>query len=239
MYEALDWTDNDCPRSLRFNDVYRSRSGGLLQAQAVFLNGCHLPQQWEHRTQFTVLETGFGLGLNFLLTWSAWASDARRCETLHFVSIEAYPVAGEDIVRSLLGCDTAPHMDRARLLQQAQQLAAQWQHLKPGIQTLALAEGRVQLTLAIGEVLPMLAQLDCIADAVYLDGFNPRLNPQMWSQETVNAVRQRCQPGTVLATYSAAANVRAALKNAGFSVRRRPGLPPKWHRLEGRLDLPG
>ncbi len=237
MYEALDWSDDNCPRSPRFNDVYRSRSGGLQQAQTVFLNGCHLPQQWQNRRQFSILETGFGLGLNFLLTWSAWAADAQRCDTLHFVSIEAYPVAPEDIVRSVQSClASAKDTAAAHLLQQAEQLAQQWQHLHAGIQTFALAAGRVQLTLAVGEVQPMLAQLDCVADAVYLDGFNPRLNPQMWSPATIAAVRLRCRPGTVLATYSAAANVRNALKNAGFSVRRRPGLPPKWHRLEACLE---
>lgn len=238
MHEALDWSDADCPRSVRFDDVYRSRSGGLLQAQTVFINGCHLPQQWQDRSCFTVLETGFGLGLNFLLTWNTWAQDARRCDTLHFVSIEAYPVAAEDIVRSARSCTTQGERAHESLLAQAEALASHWQHLQSGVQTFALAGGRVQLTLAIGEVLPMLECLDCVADAVYLDGFNPRLNPQMWSEATVNAVRAHCRPGTVLATYSAAAKVRSALKNAGFTVRRRPGLPPKWHRLEACLNAP-
>lgn len=237
MHEPVEWSDEQCPSSPRFQDVYRSRSGGWLQAQTVFLGGCQLPAQWRGMPRFTVLETGFGLGLNFLATWAAWEADPQRCTELHFVSVEAYPVSGADLLRSAQTVDTssaAAAPGARRLEDLVQELAWVWCDVQPGLQTFHLAQGRVHLTLAIGQVLPMLAQLDCTADAVYLDGFNPACNPQMWSQPTIDAVAGHCRAGTTLATYSAAAAVRTVLRNAGFVVRRRPGLPPKWHRLEAR-----
>ena len=230
MHENVAWSDENCPHSARFDDVYRSRTGGLLQAQTVFVGGCHLPQRWQGRPQFCILETGFGLGLNFLATWAAWQADSERCGSLHYVAIEAYPVGPEDIVRSAQALQ--PHDPVLDAL--AAQLAQAWQGVRPGLQQFTFAQEAVCLTLAIGQVLPMLQQLGCVADAVYLDGFNPAKNPEMWSQPTLDAVAARCQPGSVLASYSVAATVRQALKAAGFAVRRRPGVPPKWQRLEAQ-----
>ncbi len=234
--EPVEWDANNCPRSLRFNDIYRSRSGGLQQARTVFLGGCQLPHAWRQQPQFTILETGFGLGLNFLATWAAWEADPDRCAQLHYVAIEAYPVAAADITRSVAA------LDSPQLHTQAQALADAWYTLNTGItgtHRLRIARQDITLTLAIGDVqqmLPLLQLRQLHADTVYLDGFSPALNPEMWSQPTLNAIARLCHPGTTLATYSTAPGVRQGLANAGFVVHRRPGLPPKRHRLEARFD---
>jgi tRNA 5-methylaminomethyl-2-thiouridine biosynthesis bifunctional protein len=207
----------------------------LAQASTVFLAGCDLPRRWCGRTQFTVLETGFGLGLNFLTTWAAWEADAQRCSSLNFVSVEAYPVAANDILRNVHAHDSASEQTPAlleRVQALAQELVNAWQNLSPGIHHLHFADGRVNLTLAVGDVQPMLKCLDQVADAVYLDGFSPELNPDMWSASTLQEIARHCRTGTTLASYSVALHVREALKLYGFGVKKCPGLPPKRHRLE-------
>ena len=241
LVEPVQWSADGAPCSARFGDVYRSRSGALAQAQTVFLGGCQLPAAWQGRDGFTVLETGFGLGLNFLATWDAWARDALRCRRLHYLAIEAYPVAAAELVRSAQSCVAQGALPADRCVHwmaRAHALAAAWDKLVAGVQTVALAHGQVQLTLAVGDVLPMLARLldaGSGVDAVYLDGFSPARNPRMWSVQTLAAVARLCRPDTSLATYTAAGAVRSALRQVGFAVRRRPGLPPKWHRLEARF----
>ena len=74
-----------------FGDFYHSRDDALGQARTVFLAGNGLPQRWQGRERFTIVETGFGAGLNFLATWAAWREDARRSTRLHFVSCELHP----------------------------------------------------------------------------------------------------------------------------------------------------
>ena len=68
------------PFSQEFADVYHSAASGPGQARHVFLHGNNLPERWRGKRVFTVLETGFGLGLNFLSTWSAWRADAARSQ---------------------------------------------------------------------------------------------------------------------------------------------------------------
>src|ERR1051325_9749348 len=87
------------PYSEAFGDVYHSVEGGLAQARHVFLAGNSLPQRWQGRERFTILETGFGLGLNFLATWQAFRGQRGR---LHFVSIEKHPFSLQDL-RTLHG----------------------------------------------------------------------------------------------------------------------------------------
>jgi tRNA 5-methylaminomethyl-2-thiouridine biosynthesis bifunctional protein len=209
----------------------------------VFLAGCGLPQAWQGRDNFTVLETGFGLGLNFLATWAAWAlaEPSGRCGSLHFVSVEAYPVAAEDLLRSahgLLALNEADAPWVATVRQLAPRLASSWPVALPaGLHSLVFADGRLSLTLAVGPVQQVLdAMPPCQADAVYLDGFSPALNPDMWSAAALAAVARHCKPGSRLASYSVALPVRQALGQLGFAVQKRPGMPPKRHRLQGVLQ---
>jgi len=229
MSEPLNWLEDGTPHSPRFGDRYHSSAGnGLAQARGSFLHGCGLPAAWSHKPQWRVLETGFGFGLNFLVTWAAWRADSTRPRLLHFVSCEAWPVHADDLLRAaghwaLLEPSLAPL---------AQQLAAQWWGLAPGVHRLAFEQGQVLLTLYIGDAQTWLRQQKPPTDSVYLDGFNPACNPELWSVHTLKAVARCCYPGTRLATWSVARNVRDALAQSGFVVRKVAGVPPKLHNLQ-------
>ena len=237
MQEPIEWREDGNPFSPRFNDVYRSRANGLAQAQHVFIHGCGLPHAWRGRDEFVVLETGFGLGLNFLATWATWQLDAARSERLHFVSVEAYPVQAQDLLQSAQALNAqAPDAELlAKIQHLAPALALAWQSVQPGVQTWSFDQGRVQLTLGVGDAREMLTRLNVQANAVYLDGFSPARNPDMWRLQTLQAVARQCQHGAKLASYTVAAQVMRDLTALGFEVQKRPGLPPKWGRIEAVL----
>ena len=88
----LAFNTEGVPFSSRYGDVYHPRAGALAQARHVFLAGNGLPERWQRRDRFVVLETGFGLGNNFLATWQAWRDDPACPERLHFISVEARPL---------------------------------------------------------------------------------------------------------------------------------------------------
>jgi tRNA 5-methylaminomethyl-2-thiouridine biosynthesis bifunctional protein len=226
--EAVAWDDDGTPRSPRFDDIYRSATGGLAQARHVFLQGSGLPGAWAGRAQWRVLEAGFGLGLNFLATWLAWTQDPQRPRLLHFASVEAFPVSADDLLRAAT--------DEAGLLPLARELAERWHGLTPGFHRFAFAEGRVLLTLCVGDVAPMLREQSFRADAVFLDGFDPERNPEMWNLDTVKAVTRLCRRDTALATWSVVGQLRRDLQSCGWQVERRTGLPPKRECLAARYD---
>jgi len=229
MAEPIEWLDDGTaggsPYSPRFGDRYRSELGGLEQAKEVFLKGCGLPQAWANQPQWCVLETGFGLGLNFLVTWAAWKADPLRPRLLHFVSTEAYPACADDVLRS---AQTHPE-----LIPFAQQLQRQLWGLLPGMHRLVFEGGQLLLTLCIGDAKAMLREPTFQADSVYLDGFSPQRNPDIWDVHTFKAVAKFCRRGTRVATWTVARSVRNALAQCGFVVQKVPGIPPKRDNLQG------
>lgn len=229
MAEPIHWLDDGTPYSPRFSDRYHSEQGvALAQAREVFLQGCGLPEDWAGRPQWRILETGFGLGLNFLVTWAAWRADPQRPALLHFVSLEAWPVSADDMLRVALR-----HPELAEL---AQLLHAQYWGLLPGVHRLALDDGQVLLTLCVGDAQALLRSQNWTVDSVYLDGFNPACNPELWSAQTLKAIARCCRRGTRLATWTVARPVRDALTQWGFTVAKVPGVPPKRHNLQATFD---
>ncbi len=216
----VDFSDPQSPASPAFGDRYHAAYGAFEQAAHVFLGGNGLPQRWRGREAFTILETGFGLGNNFLATWAAWRADPQRPARLRFVSIEKHPLRIADLRRALIGC-------REPAL--AAQLGDAWPPLTPDLHLLPFEDGRVELLLALGDAATRLRELVASVDAFYLDGFAPDRNPQMWSPELFKALSRLAAPGATAATWSAARAVREGLQQAGFAWRAVDGIGGKRH----------
>jgi tRNA 5-methylaminomethyl-2-thiouridine biosynthesis bifunctional protein len=206
------------PYSAAFGDVYHSAAGGPGQAQHVFLGGNGLPQRWAGRGRFVILETGFGFGLNFLATWQAWRRDPARPARLHYVSVEKHPFAHSDLQEI--------HSHYPDLKKEAAELHARWPMLVPGGHRIELDEAKVVLTLFFADI-KLLRELRLAADAIYLDGFSPAKNPEMWSPALMRAVSRLAATGATAATWSVASSVRSALETAAFAVEKRPGFGHK------------
>jgi tRNA 5-methylaminomethyl-2-thiouridine biosynthesis bifunctional protein len=227
---GLDWTPEGAPRSQRFGDIYFSRQGGLEETRAVFLQGCGLPGAWQGRPHFTIGELGFGSGLNILALLDLWSGARTAGQRLWIFSIEAYPLSREDARRAL---GAWPEIqDLARPLLDA------WPRLAPGFHRLDWPHLGATLDLAIGEAAWALRQWDGRADAWFLDGFSPALNPEMWREAVLAGVAARSAPGAAVATFTVAGAVRRGLQAAGFAVDKRPGHGAKRERLEARWPGP-
>ncbi len=208
-----------------FDDVYHSAHGGLAQARHVFLDGNGLPGRWKGRSSFAIVETGFGIGLNFLATWDAWRADAGRPRRLHFVSVESRPFARAELAAAL-----APFAELEPL---ARALLAVWPPALAGFHRLHFDAGRVILTLLLGDARELLPQLVARADALYLDGFAPARNPELWTPGLVRELARLARPGATLATWTVAGGVRSALADAGFHIEKRAGFAAKREMLVG------
>ncbi|HEY2190251.1 MAG TPA: tRNA (5-methylaminomethyl-2-thiouridine)(34)-methyltransferase MnmD, partial [Caldimonas sp.] len=206
--------DDGTPRSIAYGDVYHPRSGALAQARHVFLGDGALASRWRGRERFVILETGFGLGNNFLATWAAWRDDHERGRNLHFVAVEESPPARAAVAAAARDPSLAPL---------AAELAARWPPLTCNLHRLAFDDAAVELLLAFGPASAWLPQLVAEVDAFFLDGFAPARNPAMWEPRLFKAMARLAAPGATVATWSAARAVRDGLASAGFEVERAPG----------------
>ena len=214
----VDFSDAAAPSAPGFGDVYHARAGAFAQARHVFLGGNELPQRWQGRARFVILETGFGLGNNFLATWSAWRADPQRAERLVFISVEKHPLRHADLQRAH-GRSPEPAL--------AAQLLALWPPLTHNLHVLDFEQGRVRLMLCLGEARDWLAELLAEVDAFYLDGFSPALNPDIWDPYLLRSLGRLAAPEATAATWSVARPVRDGLASAGFEVCKAPGFASK------------
>lgn len=188
----------------RFGEAYGSRNGAAGQARHVFLEGT---DTYTHPAP-RVLEIGFGVGVNFRATLM---NTARRGVLLNYVAYEFDPAPVEVLRAVAEGNEGAEHPAWLALLEG-------W----PTLPSLTIEAENVRLTVHFADVLT--ADLpQAWASALYLDGFSPDRNPEVWTPEVAQRLAVALAPGGVLATYSAAGRVRRALAAAGLSVEKRAG----------------
>lgn len=226
----LNW-DTGVPESKDFGDVYFSRDNGLEETRYVFLGHNRLEERFQAVRpggHFVIAESGFGTGLNFLAAWQCWrAATPPQDAVLHFVSVERFPLTPADLLRA--------HQLWPELSELAEQLQAGYPELVAGVHRISLDGGRVRLTLFFGDALDGWKHLDFTADAWFLDGFAPSLNPELWVDDVVAAVSQHSRPGTTVATFTAVGRVRRALIAAGFEMAKVPGYGRKREMLAGQF----
>lgn len=222
------------PFSAHFDDVYHSSHGALAQAREVFMAGNDLPQRFLEKSCFTILETGFGLGINFLSTWHAWqnmqnnqnnqAKPLKTLKKLHFISIEAFPLQKDDLAKIL---KNFPEIQAL-----SEQLLQKWPILCEGMQRIEFSDD-VSLTLIFGDAQKWLPKIRAEVDAFYLDGFAPAKNPELWNEAIFCALARLARAGSTLATYTVAGAVRRGLEAAGFAVHKSAGFAGKRQKLSG------
>lgn len=229
----LEW-QQDTPVSRTFDDIYFNRDGGSAETEHVFLAGNDLPERWtalDNKAQFTLAETGFGTGLNFLCARKLWLDSAPAQARLHYISCEKYPLSSQDLARALAGW--------TEFSAGAEQLLDAWPLPCRGVYRLSFDEGRITLTLLFGDAIDMLSEYNASVDAWFLDGFAPSRNPQMWNDDLYRQIAGHSHPGTSFATFTAAGQVRRGLEAAGFAIEKRPGFGRKREMLSGRMQQPG
>lgn len=255
----VTWDENGQPTSTAYNDVYFSRENGLKETHYVFLQHNHLPQRWltpshsilenKHRT-FTIAETGFGSGLNFLVAWQQWQEHAHHSpyQNLHFISVEKFPLNKDDLHRAL------------QLWPQLQPFATQLIECYPpqpatGIHRRTFKDTETQksvtLTLYFGDAATGFAgmvppQLNHIptqlgetfsaVDAWFLDGFAPAKNPDMWNHDLFHAMASMSDSHTTFATFTAAGVAKRGLQAAGFICHKDKGFGRKRDMLFGEFS---
>ena len=115
-------------------------------------------QQLKSGGQFIIGEIGFSNAVNFLNCWQLWLQHAPSDAQLIFFSNEVNPLSARDLAECL---KTYPQFSdlSARLL-------AKYPVLTPGFHHLDFADGRIRLTLMLGEAVACFNELHLCGDHV-------------------------------------------------------------------------
>ncbi|GAA4356371.1 tRNA (5-methylaminomethyl-2-thiouridine)(34)-methyltransferase MnmD [Kangiella marina] len=226
------------PYSPAFDDIYYNPQDGIAESTHVFLEGNDLAKRFTEHHQasstapFKIFETGFGTGLNFLLTAKLWqqSSNSNSHSKLHYWSVEQFPISPEDLRRvyQILGIES----------EHTEQLLEHYPDALPGVHEITIAENITLhlLFYPIEKALKEVALPEGYAfDAWYLDGFAPSKNPDMWAKSLLHFMVLHSARGTSLSTFTVAAALRKPLPHYGFEIEKRPGFGRKRDMLTARF----
>ncbi len=197
--------------STQFGESYHSRYGAIQESRHVFISAGLFYLIPLHKS-ISILEMGFGSGLNALLTI---LECRQRSLSLRYDTIEAYPVDAFDALQlnyptQLDLTDAAPLFSRLH--------ECSWEAWHNLFADINFRKRQMQIQ-----------QLEEIAqyDLVYYDAFGPGAQPELWESSVLERVYHALKPGGVFVTYCAKGSVKRILRGLGFQVEALPGPPGK------------
>ena len=192
----------------QMNEHYHSVNGAVQESRHVFIDaGLHLMQN----KRLTVLEIGFGTGLNAFLTL---LDSEISHQSIYYYSFERYPLEMEMIGSLNYAERICP--DKKNAFHALHRAA--WD--SPVRITPYFTLHKIQGDSNKSEIPSGL-------DLVYFDAFAPDKQPEMWNREIFDKLFAGMNKGGVLTTYCAKGMVRRMMKEAGYTVERIPGPPGK------------
>ncbi len=159
-----------------------------------------------------IFEMGFGTGLNAFMSWQMADLMNRK---IVYTGVEAFPVPLSE----------ANQLNYEKLIPQTgfmQLHESSWGVDHQLSENFLFRKEAITLQNFVSER---------VFDVVFYDAFDPKAQPELWSEEILSAVAARTRPGGVLVTYSSKGIVKRALASAGFVVEKHKGPGKKWHVL--------
>jgi tRNA U34 5-methylaminomethyl-2-thiouridine-forming methyltransferase MnmC len=207
--------------STEFGETYHSQFGARQEAELKFVEPTQLRQKARQQTSLRLLDVCYGLGYNTAAALAAIWEVNPNCDV------------------EVVGLELDPTVPPAAI---AHHLLDDWLLAVPQLTQLAtthqVTTDRLQAKLLLGDARQSIQTLQASgfqADAIFLDPFSPPTCPQLWTVEFLGYVAQCLHTSGILATYSCAAAVRAALQAVGLKIgstspvgRRSPGTVASW-----------
>ena len=197
-----------------YEQTFHSLHGAITEARHIFLEGSGVGERLRNGCRTSVLEVGFGTGLNFLITTDL----ARTYNTsLHYVALE----------RSLPCRDTLANLNYDDHLKDRsiwQQFLAFRDSLNLYSTDLGSKVGFDELELKLGDATSVRLQSNRF-NAIYLDGFSPDANPELWSNDFLNTLVKTLKTNGTLGRFSVKGIGRRNLLSMGLKVARKSGPP--------------
>ncbi|TYA86828.1 tRNA (5-methylaminomethyl-2-thiouridine)(34)-methyltransferase MnmD [Seonamhaeicola marinus] len=213
-----------------WNEQYHSKHGAIQEAYHVFIkHGLHYIFNSEHSgsaqdelheeslNTLSILEIGFGTGLNALITY---VESGKLKIPINYVGVEGYPVSSEEITK----------------LNYADELNVEASVFKELHYSTWEEEYQISDTFTLTKQEKFFDEIEDKEqfNLIYFDAFGARVQPELWTEAIFKKMFEALKDDGVLVTYSAKGSVRRAMQSVGFMVEKLPGPPGKREMLRGR-----
>lgn len=194
---------------------YHSLNGALTESKHIFVEAGY-KEAIRVRGDVSILEVGFGTGLNAALTAAEASYSGIKTS---YMAIEKYPVTDE-VIKTLnygemLGTEAATLWGKI--------IRAPWS-----------CEVQISSLFSIAKICTDFILWPAPPNRynlIYFDAFAPDDQPEMWTQPQFLKLFNSLLEGGILVTFSSKGSVKEALRQSGFTVHRIPGPPGKRHIL--------
>ncbi len=200
-----------------WNEQYHSKHGAIAEALHVFIKeGFYHWFSQNTSEEISILEIGFGTGLNSFLTFL----EAEKVDKkIDYTGIEAYPLTIEEIEK----------LNYPSILNASEEVflklhTSTWEEKNSISESFLLTKQNKFFSEITDEN---------NFDLTYFDAFGIRVQPELWTEDIFRIMFQSLKPNGVLVTYAANGNARRAMQAVGFKVERLPGPPGKKEMLRG------
>ena len=195
------------------NEHYHSKHGAIQEAQHVFIKmGLMEMISRKNPSEISILEIGFGTGLNALVSWQHILN---KNISLIYTGVEAYPILEEEI--AVLNFPEELSETEGRDFFKKLH-AGSWEETHKISENFTLTKQQK----FFNEIDDKLKY-----DIIYFDAFGARVQPELWTVEIFKKMHDSLIAGGILVTYAAKGSVRRAMLEVGFLVERLPGPPGK------------
>jgi len=194
------------------DEHYHSVNGAIAESEQVYIvNGL----RYVNKEKLSVLEIGFGTGLNAFLS----VIEAERSERqIIYTGIEAFPLP--ETFYSQLNYPKYVEEEYQQYYEAICQSA--WDIRKEITAHFSLLKLKADV---------LSCTLPSNYDIVFFDAFAPEKQPELWTEKLFQKLVEKMNPSAVLCTYCSKGIVKQSLRKLGLKVERLPGPPGKRHVL--------
>jgi len=191
---------------------YHSRHGALQESKHVFLHsGLNYYLEGKAEKKASILEVGFGTGLNFLVTAEHCIKNQIQ---LSYTGIEAFPLTQSMITETGYNEYISEKLWDSFLI-----------NYSVALNSMTQINDACSLQIAAKKLLDF--QSENLFDVIYFDAFAAVHQPEMWNLDSLNQICKFVKPGGVFVTYAITGELKRAMKSLGFSIEKAPGAAGK------------
>ena len=191
---------------------YHSRNGALQESNHVFLNsGLRYYLADKQVENVSILEVGFGTGLNFLLTNDFCTG---KEITLDYVGLEAYPLSLKLIKETEYNQIVSPKT---------------WEMFYKNYEKVRSQSVMLNqfCSLHIACIDAKIYTTGLLFDVIYFDAFASANQPELWTKEFITHILSFLKPGGVFVTYAITGDLKRIMKSLGMKIEKAPGAAGK------------